>query len=95
LVLNGAAGIRSKDTQPHYDQQLLQEFCRIASDAGVKLQPVVYDGAASDAYAVGGAQRVGCIGYVRENSHGYEVMPLSAFDNLLSVLVAFVKQWKG
>lgn len=98
LVLDGTPGIRSKDTQTHYDQQLLQEFCRIASDAGVRLQPVVYDGAASDAsavYAVGGAQRVGCIGYVRENSHGYEVMPLSAFDHLLSVLVAFVKHWKG
>jgi len=54
--------------------------------------------AASDAsavYAVGGAQRVGCVGYVRENSHGHEVMPLSDFDNLLCILVAFVKHWKG
>jgi len=37
---------------------------------------------------------VGCIGYGRENNRGYEVIPLSAFDNLLSVLVAFAKHWK-
>jgi len=98
LVLDGTPGIRSKDAQTHYDQRLLQEFCRIANEVGVTLQPVVYEAAASDAsavYAVGGAQRVGCIGYVRENSHGYEVMPLSAFDNLLRVLAAFVAHWEG
>ena len=98
LVMDGTPGIRSKDTQTHYDQRLVQDWLRIASEDGIGLQPVVYDGAASDAsavYAVGGAPRVGCVGYVRENSHGYEVMPLSTFDNLLSLLVAFVRRWEG
>jgi len=77
---------------------IVQDFCQIARAAGVELQPVFYDGAASDASAacaVDRAQWIYCIGYVRESSHGYEVMPLSAFDNLLLALVAFVKGWEG
>ena len=64
-----------------------------AERAGTELQPVVYNGAASDASmvsAVGGAYRVACFGHVRENSHGYEVARLSVFENMLETLVAFV-----
>ena len=46
---------------------IVQDFCQIARAAGVELQPVFYDGAASDAnaaYAVDRAQWVCCIGYV-------------------------------
>ncbi len=93
LQLDGRPGIWSKDRQVHYDQQLLQALCRAAAAAGTELQPVVYDGAASDAslaYAVGAVPRVACLGHVRENSHGYEVARLSVFDNVCRTLLEFV-----
>jgi putative aminopeptidase FrvX len=96
LELDGRPGIWSKDRLTHYDQRLLQAFCQVAEQAGTELQPVVFDRAASDAsmvYSVGAAQRVACLGHVRENSHGYEVARLSVFENVLRTLVRFLNQW--
>jgi putative aminopeptidase FrvX len=98
LALDGRPGIWSKDRLTHYDQRLTADLCRLAREAGTELQPVVYDGAASDAslaYASGGVYRVACFGHVRENSHGYEICRLSVFDNLLAVLVRFVTTWQA
>lgn len=98
LALDGRPGIWSKDSLIHYDQRLLRALRRAAAAAGTELQPVVYDGAASDAslvYSVGGAQRVACFGHVRENSHGYEVARLAVFDNVLRTLIEFIKAWEG
>jgi putative aminopeptidase FrvX len=56
---------------------------------------VVYSGAASDASAVsaiGACPRVGCLGYVRDSSHGFEVTPLNTFDMLTTTLVALFSQ---
>jgi putative aminopeptidase FrvX len=94
LALDGRPGIWSKDRLTHYDQHLIRALCEAARDAGTALQPVVYDSASSDAslvYSVGGAQRVACIGHVRENSHGYEVARLSAFDNVFKTLWEFIR----
>jgi len=96
LELDARPGIWSKDRVTHYDQRLVRTLCQAARDAGTALQPVVYDGAASDAslvYSTGGAQRVACFGHVRENSHGYEVARLSVFDNVFKTLVQFVTTW--
>ncbi|MBX2999982.1 MAG: M20/M25/M40 family metallo-hydrolase [Caldilineaceae bacterium] len=93
LKLDGRPGIWSKDRLTHYDQRLVRSLMEAAERAGSELQPVVYDGAASDASLVayaGGAYRVACFGHVRENSHGYEVARLSVFDAMLETLVAFV-----
>ena len=98
LELDGRPGIRSKDSVSTYDQALLREMCRLSADAGVELQPVVYDCAGSDAsaaYEIGAVPRVGCLGYVRESSHGYEVAPLATFDRLAETLVAFVRGFEG
>lgn len=97
LELDGRPGIWSKDRLTHYDQRLVRGLLQCARDAGTELQPVVYDGAASDAslvYSTGGAPRVACFGHVRENSHGYEVARLSVFDNLYRTLLAFVTKWE-
>lgn len=95
LQIDGRPAIWSKDRLATYDQQLLQQFCRAAMEAGTELQTAVYDGAASDAsllaYA-GLAPRIACVGHVRENSHGYEVARLSVFDNLLKTLLQFTAQ---
>ena len=96
LKLDGRPGTWSKDSVTHFDQRLVQALIRCATEAGTELQTVVYDSAASDAshvYASGGAPRVGTVGIVRDNSHGYEVTRLSVFDNLLKTLVRFVETW--
>jgi len=93
LALDGRPGIWSKDRLTHYDQPLLRQLMAAAVRGGTELQPVVYDGAASDASLVranGSAARIACFGHVRENSHGYEVSRLAVFDAMLATLVAFV-----
>jgi putative aminopeptidase FrvX len=98
LALDGRPGMWSKDKLAHYDQALLRDLCRLARAAGTELQPVVYDSAASDASKVldaGGAPRIGFIGHVRENSHGFEVARLAVFDNVLKTLVVFIRTWQG
>ncbi len=92
LLLDGRPGIWSKDSRAHYDQALLRELSQAAQAAGTELQPVVFDGAASDAsltFTTGAVPRVACMGHVRENSHGYEVARLSVFENVVKTLV----QW--
>ncbi|MDD5679149.1 MAG: M20/M25/M40 family metallo-hydrolase [Kiritimatiellae bacterium] len=98
LILDGRPGVWSKDKVAHYDQPLLHDLCRMARAAGTELQPVVYKTAASDASMVldaGGASRIGFIGHVRENSHGFEMARLAVFDNVLKTLLVFVRKWQG
>jgi len=98
LQLDGRPGVWSKDRVTHYDQRLVRALCQAAERAGTELQLLVHDQAATDAslvYSVGGAPRVGVVGHVRENSHGYEVARLSVFDNLLKTLVEFVASGAG
>ena len=76
---------------------MIAQIRQLAEDAGTELQPAVYGSTASDAsmvYDVGAAQRIACFGHVRENSHGIEVARLAVFDNLLKVLVEFIKHWQ-
>ncbi|MBU0595340.1 M20/M25/M40 family metallo-hydrolase, partial [Candidatus Bipolaricaulota bacterium] len=93
VELDGRPAIRSKDRAATYDQELLAEIRRISEKAGVTLQPVVYQGAASDAslvYSAGACARVACLGYVRASSHGLEVAPLLTFDHLSTVVSALI-----
>jgi putative aminopeptidase FrvX len=98
LQLDGRPAAWSKHRLAVYDQSLLQQFRQAAKTAGTELQTAVYDGAASDAsllaYA-GLAPRIACVGHVRENSHGYEVARLSVFDNVLHMLLEFIRAWEG
>ncbi|MFN8440923.1 MAG: M20/M25/M40 family metallo-hydrolase [Caldilineaceae bacterium] len=97
LQIDGRPGIWTYDRHGPYNPKLVAELSQLAQTVGTELQPAAYNSTASDAsmvYEVGGAERVACFGHVRENSHGYEVARLSVFDNLLKVLVAFIKQWK-
>lgn len=96
LTLDGRPGIWAKDSQAPYDPRLVVAFMQAAERAGTELQPVVYSSNASDASMVAygtGVPRIACVGHVRENSHGYEVIRLSVLDNLLGTLVAFVQEW--
>lgn len=95
LQLDGRPALWSKDRLAYYDLGLQRALQQAAKEAGTALQTAVYDGAASDAsllaYA-GLAPRVACVGHVRENSHGYEVLRLSVLDHLLDTLVKFIQK---
>ncbi|HUF37406.1 MAG TPA: M20/M25/M40 family metallo-hydrolase [Anaerolineales bacterium] len=93
LALDGRPGIWAKDRQAPYDPRLVGELMAAAVRAGTGLQPVVYDSAASDASmsaASLGVPRIACIGHVRENSHGFEVLRVAVLDNLLDTLYQFL-----
>jgi putative aminopeptidase FrvX len=93
LELDGRPAIWSKDRLGHYDQQLLRELQEAATTAGTALQPVIYEGAASDAsllYYAGLAPRVACLGHPRANSHGYEVLRLAVLENVVQTLLRFL-----
>ena len=95
VPLDGRPAIRSRDRLATYDQELLRKIRAIASDVGVDMETVVYDGAASDAsavFAAGACPRVACLGYVRASSHGFEVTPLKTFDTLSQTLAALFLQ---
>jgi len=97
LKLDGRPGIWVKDRNAVYDPALVRDFIRAAEKAGTGLQQAVFRSTASDASLAAygaGVARIACIGHVRENSHGYEVIRLSVLDNLLNTLVQFLKDWK-
>ena len=86
----------AKDRLAPYDPRLVKAFMAAAAAANTELQTAVFESAASDASLVSygtGVQRIACIGHVRENSHGYEVIRLSVLDNLLNTLEFFVRHW--
>jgi putative aminopeptidase FrvX len=97
LELDGRPGIWAKDRTAPYDPRLVMELMAAAERAGTSLQPVVYDAAASDASMVAaslGVPRIACVGQVRENSHGFEVLRVGVLDNLLDTLYGFLAAWK-
>ena len=97
LKLDGRPGIRTKDRAAIYDPYLVDDLCGLAESAGVSIQRVAYASSASDAslaHSVGAAPRIASVGYVRESSHGYDATPIASFDNLLTTLVAFVRNWE-
>jgi endoglucanase len=94
LQLDGCSCSWSKDRLCNYDQRLIIDFKNASKQAGIELQIGVYDSAASDASAVynaGLAPRVGFIGHVRDNSHGFEVARLSVFSNTVKTVVEYIK----
>ncbi|MCB0019805.1 MAG: hypothetical protein KDE09_18575 [Anaerolineales bacterium] len=94
LVIDGRPGIWAKDARAQYDYELLRTLQAAAVSAGTELQVAAYTGAASDAslvFQTGAAQRVACIGHVRENSHGYEVTRLSGFEKVRATLAAYLR----
>jgi putative aminopeptidase FrvX len=95
IVADGRPAVWVQDRTGPYDAGLARTFLRLGRAAGIEVQPVVHASAASDASMVLGAgacPRVACFGHVRENSHGFEVARLSAFDNVLRLLVAFMDE---
>lgn len=94
LKLDGRPCVWSKDALTNYDPRLIRQLAHAAKQADTSIQHVVMQGPYSDAssvYNVGGAPRVATFGHVRENSHGFEVAPLKAFDLALETLSVFIQ----
>lgn len=95
LKLDGRPGVWSKDTFCNYDQGLIKDLMSAAQRANTEVQVAVYTSASSDAssvYNAGLAPRVGFVGHVRTNSHGFEVARLSVFSNAVKTIVEYIKQ---
>lgn len=93
LTLDGRPCAWAKDRLAHYDYDTLMQLKSSALAAGTELQIASFDSAASDASLVsyaGLAPRIACIGHVRENSHGYEVIRLSTIENVVQTLRHFM-----
>ena len=96
LKLDGRPGIWSKDMFGNYDQRLVRDLMRAASEAGTELQPTVNDCASSDASEArqaGGADRVATMGYVAQNSHGFAVANIGVFSNVFNTLLCFTEKF--
>lgn len=68
---------------------------RLAGELGFGAQPVVYDGAGSDAGGVkraGLASRTVAFGFARDNSHGFEIAHPGSLGNVTRLLLAYLDQ---
>ncbi|HWL51667.1 MAG TPA: M20/M25/M40 family metallo-hydrolase [Chthoniobacteraceae bacterium] len=95
LTLKGGPVIWAKDLKANYSFPLIRRFQAAADRAGLPLQRAVLEHAWSDAsasYDVGAVPQMMVAGYVRENSHGFEVARLHAFDELLDLLKSFLNE---
>ncbi|MCG3215958.1 MAG: M20/M25/M40 family metallo-hydrolase [Candidatus Heimdallarchaeota archaeon] len=93
LEVDERPGIWLKDSRQFYSTELIEALSKAAESVGVELQRAIFTGAASDASSVGltgVADQLATIGQVRENSHGYEIASLEAFENLYKTLKAYI-----
>lgn len=84
----------TKDKLADYSFEVILAIKEAAKAVGQELQFGVTDVAYTDASLAlqsGGPLRVGHVGFVRENSHGYEVLRYSMLDKFFNVLYSFVK----
>ncbi len=84
----------TKDKLADYSFDVILAMKAAAKAVGQELQFGVTDVAYTDASLAlqsGGPLRVGHIGFVRENSHGFEVLRYSMLDKFFNVLYSFVK----
>lgn len=96
IEMDERPGIWLKDARQFYSEELIERLTNAANKVGVELQRAIFTGAASDASSVGMtgfADQLATIGHVRNNSHGYEVASLEAFENLFKTLKEFVSTW--
>jgi len=94
-VVDERPGCWIKDGITVYDPLLLEDFKKAAKSAGTEVQVMSYAMAGSDAssvYAAGFVPRIGFIGHVRENSHGFEVAKLKVFDNALKLIETYIRE---
>ncbi len=68
---------------------------KIANELGFGAQPVIYNGASSDAAVIkrsGLAGRTAAFGFARDNSHGFEIAHVNAIPNVTRLLVEYLKR---
>lgn len=84
-----------KDGVYPYNAQLSRDLVAAGERCGIECQPAVIRGYGSDASVTTKAGlngRPACIGFPTENTHGYEIAPLAALENCVSVLFEYFTQ---
>jgi len=78
-----------KDSIYHYSPELSRELISAGKRCGIECQTAVIRSFGSDASASakgGLSGRAACIGFSTENTHGYEIAPITALENCVNVL---------
>jgi putative aminopeptidase FrvX len=78
-----------KDSIYHYNPELSRELISAGKRCGIECQTAVIRSFGSDASASakgGLSGRAACIGFPTENTHGYEIAPITALENCVNVL---------
>lgn len=90
-IAEGASPVLfAEDAHGLYDEALNNTLRRFAGQQGIETQTGVFNGFGSDASICvknGHVPRAACLGFPTQNSHGYEIAHLDAFDNMLAILV--------
>lgn len=85
----------AEDSHGLYDDALNETIRRAAVARGVLLQTAVISGFGSDgsiALKQGHVARAACLGFPTQNTHGYEIAPLAAIANCVTVLEAVCQE---
>jgi putative aminopeptidase FrvX len=93
VVNNAQPVIWYKDRITTYSKPLCDELLRLAAELGFGAQPAVYSSAGTDASTArqhGQVDRIACLGFPAENSHGYELACVEGILNLYRLLMAWL-----
>ncbi len=81
--------------QSFHDKKECDALVRLADELGSGAQPCLYAAAGSDAGRIkqeGLAGRTVCLGFARDNSHGFEIAHAQSLPNVTRLLVAYLNQ---
>jgi len=95
IVLDERPVIVRKDALFIYDPGLCEELKQICIQLGLGHQDIVVRAFGSDVSAsvkYGYIGRAGCVGFATQNTHGYEIAPLAAIENVGRLLAGYVMQ---
>jgi putative aminopeptidase FrvX len=95
IEMNEKPVVLFKDAVYQYSSQLSRDLIAAGERCEIECQPAVIRGYGSDASVttkIGLNGRPACICFPTENTHGYEVAPLAALGNCVSVLFEYFTQ---
>lgn len=95
IKMNEQPVVLFKDGYYHYNSYLSRDLMAAGQRCDIECQPAVIRGYGSDSSVtnkIGLNGRPACIGFPTENTHGYEIAPLAAIENCVSVLFEYFTQ---
>jgi putative aminopeptidase FrvX len=92
IKMNEQPVVLFKDGIYHYSPELSRELISAGKRCGIECQTAVIRSFGSDASVSakdGLSGRSACIGFPTENTHGYEIVPITALENCIKVLFEY------